>query len=107
MVFNFYFTETARKDLDSTLDYITNELCSPIAAQNFGQKVFESIKNVCTYPDSGMILKNSFIKDTSIRKVLIDNYTLYYKKSDQTIYILRIVYSKRDLNEVVKQFINK
>ena len=43
--------------------------------------------------------------DKDVRRVLIDNYILYYKAvgSEKIIYIIRIVYAKRNLDEICRE----
>ncbi|MGN0803920.1 MAG: type II toxin-antitoxin system RelE/ParE family toxin [Candidatus Coproplasma sp.] len=107
MACKYYFTEKAESDLEGILSYITNDLCSPMAARNLGRKIFESIDNVCLFPDSGVMVQNEFVKDAEVRRVLIDNYVLYYKQKDNNVTILRIIYAKRNLDEIIKLISNE
>ena len=103
--YSFKFTEKAEEDLNSILQYISEELSNPTAAGVLAQKIFECIDNVRAFPESGLIVENEFLTDKTIRRVLIESYSLYYKASDsdKTIYIIRLVYSRRDMNELFKQ----
>ncbi len=103
--YSFTFTEKAEEDLDGILQYISDELSNPTAASGLAQRIFECIDNVRAFSESGLIVENDFLSDKSIRKVLVENYSIYYKADDnlKTIYIIRLVYSKRDVNEVLKQ----
>lgn len=102
--FSFKFTEVAENDLNSILQYISEDLSNISAAQNLYQKIFQSIDNIRSFPDSGLFVKNEYLQDKTIRRVLVENYTIYYKTDDdnKTIYIIRIVYSRQNFNEVVK-----
>ena len=101
----YRFTEKAETDLTEILRYINDELSNPSAAQDLGRKIFESIDNVRNFPQSGSVVDNSFLADKSVRRIVVDNYIVYYKASEneKTIYIIRIVYGKRNLDEIYRE----
>lgn len=102
--YNYILTELALKDLDDILQYISEDLSNKQAAQNLGKKVFETIDTIREFPKSGMCVDNEFVTDKTVRKVQIDNYLLYYNVADSQnmLYVLRIVYAKRNLDEILK-----
>lgn len=102
--YNYILTELALEDLDGILQYISEDLSNKQAAQNFGRKVFETIDTIREFPKSGMFVDNEFVSDKTVRKVQIDNYLLYYNvvDSQNMLYVLRIVYAKRNLDEILK-----
>ena len=102
--YSYRFTEKAEQDLDEILRYISVDLVNPTAAQNLGRKVFEKIDVVRTFPDSGAPVDNEFLADKAVRKLSVDNYIIYYKAhyDEKVISILRIVYAKRNLDEILK-----
>lgn len=103
--YSFKFTEKAEEDLNNILQYISNDLCNPTAASVLAQKIFECIDNVRVFPESGLNVENEYLPDKTIKRVLVENYSIYYKADDveKLIYIVRLVYSKRDMNEFFKQ----
>lgn len=102
--YSFKFTDKAEEDLNGILQYISDDLSNPTAASVLAQKIFECIDNVKTFPESGLLVDNEFLTDKTIRRVLVDNYSIYYKADDnkKLIYIVRLVYSKRDMSELFK-----
>ena len=102
--YSYKFTEKAEKDLNDVLRYISEDLSNPQAATEFGKKVFERIDNIRSFPLSGTLVENYFLSNKNIRRIVIDNYLLYYTESDsqQTIYIVRIVYGRRNLEEIYR-----
>ena len=96
MVCNYFFTARAEQDFDETINYIIADLNNPTAAQTLGRKIFEVIDNICEFPLSGALVVNSGIADNTVRRLIIDNYLLYYKFVEpDKLYILRIVYGQR------------
>ena len=102
--YSYRFTEKAVQDLDEILHYITVDLANPNAAQNLGRKLFELIDMVRIFPDSGAPVDNDFLADKTIRKLSVDHYVIYYKAhyEEKVISVIRIVYGKRNLDEIVK-----
>lgn len=102
--YSFKFTETAEEDLNNILQYISDDLCNPKAAIVLSQKIFDCIDNVKSFPELGLIVENEFLTDKSLRRVFVENYSVYYKADDenQLIYIVRLVYSKRNFEEIAK-----
>ena len=51
-----------------------------------------------------MYVENDFLANKNIRRVIIENYIMYYMTDDEKriIYILRIVYGKRNLEEIYR-----
>lgn len=102
--YSYRFTEKAEQDFDEILRYIAVDLANPAAAQNLGRKMFEQIDMVRAFPDSGAPVDNEFLSDKTVRKLSVDNYIIYYKAyyEDKIISVIRIVYGKRNLDEILK-----
>ena len=102
--YSYRFTENAEQDLEGILRYIAVELSNPVAAQNLGRKIFEKIDIVRDFPDSGTLVDNELLSDKEVRKLLADNYVIYYKVyyDKKIIFVVRIVYGKRNLDEIIK-----
>lgn len=102
--YGYRFTEKAEGDLEEILAYISKELCNLQAARELGRKIFEQIDNACKFPDSGLVVENEFLRDKTVRRLLADNYSIYYKavSEERTVYIIRIIYSRRNLDEILK-----
>ena len=102
--YSYRFTEKAAQDFDEILRYISVDLANPDAAQKFGRRVFEKVDVARSFPDLGAPIDNEFLSDKSVRKLFVDNYTLYYKvhHNEKMLSIVRIIYSKRNLDEILK-----
>lgn len=96
--YSYYFTEKAEQDLDGILQYISQELSDPTAAKNLLKKIFAGIEALTACPQSGKLVQNELLPDKTIRRILVDNYVVYYKIDDyeQAINVIRISYAKRD-----------
>lgn len=102
--YSFFFTDTAVTDLEETLNYISAELSSPAAANNFILKLETAVSAIRKFPLSGSPVENPYVKRNDIRKTLVGNYVLYYipDQEKHQIVILRIVYGQRDREQIEK-----
>ena len=56
------------------------------------------------FPESCTLVENEFVKRKDIRKSVIDHFLMYYvyDTDSSAIIVLRLVYGRRDLNEILK-----
>ena len=103
MDFKFDISNLAEAELDGILDYIIYNLHNPTAARNLFRKMYEAIENVCLFPLSGAIVGNEFAPNKIYRRLMVDNYIVYYEilEEKKTIYILRIVYGQRNQENIL------
>lgn len=103
--FQYRFSKKAEADLDEILSYISIELSNPDAASGFIKDLQTVIDSICAIPKIGRIVENEFLPDREVRKSLVGNYILYYlpDTNKKIIYILRILYGRRSLDELVRE----
>lgn len=101
----YRLTEKADADLDNIVQYIAVELANPQAASEFLDKLQAAIEETRSFPESGAPVVNEYLPDTAVRKKLVGNYILYYlpDSAKRTIYVLRIVYGRRNMDEILRQ----
>ena len=106
--YQYHFTKKAETDLDEILSYISIELSNPDAAASFLKDLQAVLASICSVPKIGRIVDNEFLPNREIRKSLVGNYVLYYlpDKKEMIIYILRILYGRRSLDELVREINN-
>ena len=106
--YQYHFTKKAETDLDEILSYISIELSNPDAAASFLKDLQTVLASICSVPKIGRIVENEFLPDKEIRKSLVGNYVLYYlpDTEEKSIYVLRILYSRRNLDELVREINN-
>ncbi len=104
MIYKYQFTNKAKDDLDSIINYIAIELANINAAQNLIREVEKGIEQICTFPKICPVITNVYVRNLGIRKKVIKNFIMYYlpDKKTKTNIIIRFVYGKRDMNEVLK-----
>ena len=106
--YSYKFTDISENDLDEIISYFINDLKSKQVASDFLSKLSKVIDEIRLFPNSGELVDNNLIRKKGIRRKYIDNYTLFYlpEKKEKMIYILRIVYSRRNLDYILSNIIN-
>ena len=103
--YEYQLTKRAESDLDGIVSYIAVELANPQAASDFVDKLQDNIEEARAFPESGSLVHNEILQVENVRKKLVGNYIMYYlpDTGEKIIYILRIVYGKRNMDEILKK----
>ena len=88
------WSPTANNDLNEIIDYIAQD--SPQYASLFFEQLHLKIDNLKEFPKIGR--KVPELNDPDIRELILRNYRLVYKISEDKIYIIRIIHGSRILN---------
>lgn len=101
----YQLTQKADADLDDIVGYIAVELANPKAASDFVDKLQGVIEEARSFPESGSLVVNEFAPNTEVRKKPVSNYIMYYFPDfdEKMIFILRIVYGRRNMDEILRQ----
>ena len=103
--YQYRLSQKAADDLDSIVSYIASELSNPQAAADFLGRLEKVIDEIRFFPESGAPVNNEFLSNTKLRKKTVGSYLLYYLSvpETETVYIVRIVYGKRNMDEILRQ----
>ena len=101
----YRLTEKTDADLDDIVGYIAVELANPKAASDFVDKLQSAIEEARSFPESCSLVVNEYLPATENRKKLVGSYVLYYLPDSEkkTIFVLRIVYGRRNMDEILRQ----
>lgn len=103
--YQYRLSQKAADDLDGIVSYIASELSNPQAAADFLSRLEKVIDEIRPFPESGAPVNNEFLSNTKLRKKTVGSYLLYYLSvpETETVYIVRIVYGKRNMEEILRQ----
>lgn len=86
----------AQLDMKQIFDYITVELCNPTAAIGLINDFEKAFSIVCKFPESCPYINNEYVKDKSLRKLVVNNYIAFYRIRDNEIQVVRVLYGMRN-----------
>ncbi len=90
----------AEQDIDETLNYISNELCSPQSAKNLFNNILNVIEQISLFPHSMPTIKSKKIPNCEqYRWTSVKNFLLFYKivEEDKEIRIMAFLYGKSNI----------
>lgn len=86
----------AAKDLREIREHIAVRLSAPAAAQKLVSRILQSIRGLAEFPTSGPCLSSVLNIETDYRFLVCGNYLIFYRVEQQTVFIVRVLYGKRD-----------
>ncbi len=89
----------AQLDMEQIFKHITINLSNPTAALgqiNAFEKAFETI---CSFPESCPFINNKYVKDKSLRKLVVNNYIAFYRLKNDEIQVIRVLYGMRNYED--------
>ena len=90
------FSPEALSDLKEIKSYITEDLQSAQAADNTIAGILKRIRKLSDFPQSGAPLSSVVGIETNYRFVVSGNYTAFYSYENDAVFILRVLYGRRD-----------
>lgn len=95
------FSPEAINDLQQTKAYIIEELCNEQAAVNTVAKITKRIRMLADFPESGAPFSSVIDIETDYRFFVCGNYTAFYRVENSIVYIVRILYGRRDFVRIL------
>ena len=98
---NIHYTPEAEDDLAGIKEYISEQLGSPIAAINTVTKITKRIRELEQFPEIGAPLSSIIDIVTDYRFLVCANYLAFYRLDENDVYIIRILYGRRDYTAIL------
>ena len=95
------YAPRAQRDLDEIWDCIEMDLGNPKAAADTVSSIMDRVALLANFPLSGTPLSSICEVVTDYRFVVSGNYLAFYRYSNGTVYVDRIIYAKRDYLRVL------
>ena len=94
--YNIEYSMEAKQDLMDIKRYIKYNLQEPNTAQKLITKIKKEIDSLKDNPEMYSIIDDDIIKRFKIRKLVVDNYIVFYRINDENIQIVRVMYGRRN-----------
>lgn len=95
------YTATFIKQFNNILKYFIEKLQNKIVAENFYNEVIAEIEKRSENPESYEKYKSSKKRKNTYYRIYVKNYTIFYVVKDNTMEIRRILYSRRNFDELI------
>ena len=90
------YSPKALADLDEIIAYISNKLANPIAAETTVNGILDTADMLKEHSEVGKPLYFSEDIFSGYRYLVYKNYLVFYRSNNDTVYIDRVLYGKRD-----------
>ena len=98
-------TPDAEADLSELRDYIANVLRSPKTARSYLYHLRREIGSLSEMPARIKAVDEEPWHSCGIRKLIVKNFLVYFRivEEEKTVYILNVIYARRDQFRVLEQ----
>ena len=96
-----YYSPEAQTDLCDIREYITEELDNSKAAENTLRKILKQIRSLEKHAGLGTPLSSVVGFDTNYRYIVCGNYIAFYYTEDENVYVVRVLYGRRDYLKIL------
>ena len=94
--YNIEYSKESKQDLIGIKQYIKYNLQEPEIAQKLITKIITQIDSLKYSPEIYAIIDDDIIKKLEIRKLIVDNYIVFFRIKNDSIQIVRIMYGRRN-----------
>lgn len=94
--YNIEYSKESKEDLIGIKQYIKYNLQEPETANKLISKIRKSIKTLKENSEIYAIIDDDIIRKLEIRKLIVDNYIIFYRIKNDSIEIVRIMYGRRN-----------
>ena len=91
-----FYSPLSQRDLDEIYDYIAVELANPISAAEIVTEILDAVDDLALFPAIGGIVRNVPLLTCEYRFLPVRNYIVFYRRTDNNVFVDRILYKKRD-----------
>ena len=95
--YRVHITEQANKQLSQIYEYIAFELLEPSYAAKQVENLTSKILSLDTTPKRCKIFSYTLYPGQEIRRLLVDNYSIFFFINDSVVNVTNIIYSRSDI----------
>lgn len=95
--YNVKITDKALADMEAIYQYISEELKSPASAIRQYNRIADGILSLDMFPERIRIMESNDERLRDYRRLLVDNYSVFFVINDMDVIVFRVIYSATDL----------
>ena len=90
-------TKEALQDMEDIYNYIALELFSPENAMGQYNRIADEILTLDTFPQRYRIMDSETEKQMELRRMLVDNYSVFYTIRSDKVIVTDVLYTASDI----------
>lgn len=91
----------ARHDLEEIFEYVSNTLINYMAATKLIEEFEEAFQRISLFPEICPLIRNDNVDDKTLRKLLVDNYIVFYRVKNKEIQVVRVLHGMRNYEDIL------
>ena len=91
-------TDKALADMEEIYTYIAEQLLAPENAIGQYNRIAEAIQNLNVFPERVRIMESEPEHTMGLRRLSIDNFSVFYVIEDNRVVVTRVLYSASDIS---------
>lgn len=92
-------TKEALQDMEDIYNYIAIDLLAPDNAMGQYNRIADEILTLDTFPERFRIMDSEPEKRMELRRMLVDNYSVFYTIRDERVIVTDVLYTASDIIE--------
>lgn len=103
-MYRLEYQPAALRDLVEIAQYISQELCSPAAAQTLAMRVIEACESLLQFPYSSPVYQPLRPLRYEYRKRIVRNYAVFYRVDEdkKLVTVARVIYARREYGRLLE-----
>ena len=94
--YNIEYSIESKHDLIEIKHHIKYNLQEPETAKKLISKIRKKINSLKNNPQIYSIIDDDILKKLEIRKLVVDNYIVFYRIKNDNVQIVRVMYGRRN-----------
>lgn len=95
--FTVKMTQAALDDMEQMYQYIADKLLAPKSAMGQYNRIAEAILTLDTMPERFQTVDIEWNGDAVLRRMPVDNYSVFYVIADDCVIVTNVLYSASDM----------
>ena len=103
-MYKLEYLPTTRQDMIDIVQYISQELKNPIAAERLAAEMVETAEKILIFPYAAPVYHPIRSLKHEYRKILVQNYLIFYwiDESKRLVTVARVLYAGRNHNRLLE-----
>jgi len=103
MIYTVQLTEQAKHDLRGIYEYIALTLLAPETARDLTRRILAALRSLQEMPNRHPVYQDEPWKSRGLRRINIENFSGFYFVMENTVQVIRIMYSRKDISNVLME----
>ncbi|MEZ3462486.1 MAG: type II toxin-antitoxin system RelE/ParE family toxin [Lachnospiraceae bacterium] len=95
-------TDKALADMEEIYNYIAIQLQAPENAIGQYNRIAKAIEELKMFPEKVRLMESEQERAMGLRQLVVDNYSVFYVIENESVIVMRVLYSASDIGERLK-----